>query len=166
MTISDKSNLRSCEIYTIWDTFKYILCLVMDRTTNGRKMHLKKWHGLASSILSLFAEYNIFDTYRWDTAGQEEYAEARKSCYEGTSILLIGFSLVEPDSLANVAATWEAEANLDKLRKAPVGQNVVFNSLSFFGRDCSLDWRRTWKMMTRSRKIWPKGMRWNIIHSG
>merc|ERR1711934_88780 len=60
-----------------------------------------------------------FSLQLWDTAGQEEYAEARKSCYEGTSILLIGFSLVEPDSLANVAATWEAEANLDKLRKAP-----------------------------------------------
>merc|ERR1712037_55635 len=60
-----------------------------------------------------------FSLQLWDTAGQEEYAEARKSCYEGTSILLIGFSLVEPDSLANVAATWEAEAKLDKLRGAP-----------------------------------------------
>merc|ERR1711934_1106955 len=68
-----------------------------------------------------------FSLQLWDTAGQEEYAEARKSCYEGTSILLIGFSLVEPDSLANVAATWEAEANLDKLRKAPVGQNLAFH---------------------------------------
>merc|ERR1712210_223762 len=60
-----------------------------------------------------------FNLQLWDTAGQEEYAEARKTCYQGTSILLIGFSMAEPDSLANVETLWAKEANLEALKKAP-----------------------------------------------
>ena len=61
---------------------------------------------------------------RWDTAGQEAYEEARRVCYSGTDVLLIGFSIVEPDSLANVENLWAKEANLETLRDAPVGQRV------------------------------------------
>ena len=57
---------------------------------------------------------------RWDTAGQEQYEEARRVCYNDTNVLLIGFSVVEPDSLANVEALWAKEAKLEALRNAPV----------------------------------------------
>merc|ERR1712037_871734 len=60
-----------------------------------------------------------FNLQLWDTAGQEEYEEARKTCYPGTSILLIGFSMTEPDSLANVETLWAKEANTEGLKKAP-----------------------------------------------
>merc|ERR1711934_1177449 len=60
-----------------------------------------------------------FNLQLWDTAGQEEYEEARKTCYQGTSILLIGFSMAEPDSLANVETLWAKEANLEALRRTP-----------------------------------------------
>merc|ERR1711971_1472058 len=61
----------------------------------------------------------------WDTAGQEAYEEARRVCYSGTDVLLIAFSIVEPDSLANVenlgnnATSWAKEANLPALKDAP-----------------------------------------------
>merc|ERR1712212_465329 len=55
----------------------------------------------------------------WDTAGQEAYEEARRVCYDGTHVLLIGFSVVEPDSLANVENLWAKEAKLEALRDAP-----------------------------------------------
>lgn len=63
--------------------------------------------------------------FRWDTAGQEAYEEARRVCYDGTHVLLIGFSVVEPDSLANVENLWAKEAKLDALKNAPVGQRVL-----------------------------------------
>jgi len=56
----------------------------------------------------------------WDTAGQEAFEEARKTCYPGTEILLIGFSHGEPDSLQNVEAVWQKETKLDDLKTAPV----------------------------------------------
>merc|ERR1712233_102649 len=56
----------------------------------------------------------------WDTAGQEDYEEARRVCYSDTHVLLIGFNVVEPDSLANVENLWAKEATLDGLKKAPI----------------------------------------------
>jgi len=57
----------------------------------------------------------------WDTAGQEEYEEARKLAYPGTQILLIGFSVVNPDSLENVKSVWKAEAQkYPGLKNAPI----------------------------------------------
>ena len=66
-------------------------------------------------------EVNLF---RWDTAGQEAFEEARKTCYPGTEILLIGFSHGEPDSLQNVEAVWQKESKLDGLKNAPVGSKI------------------------------------------
>ena len=69
-------------------------------------------------------EVNLF---RWDTAGQEAFEEARKTCYPGTEILLIGFSHGEPDSLQNVEAVWQKESKLDGLKTAPVGSKIPVN---------------------------------------
>ena len=69
-------------------------------------------------------EVNLF---RWDTAGQEAFEEARKTCYPGTEILLIGFSHGEPDSLQNVEAVWQKETKLDDLKTAPVGSKIPVN---------------------------------------
>ena len=61
---------------------------------------------------------------RWDTAGQEGYEDARRVCYAGTDVLLISFSLVEPDSLHNVIYLWAKEANLGGLKNVPVSQSL------------------------------------------
>ena len=76
-----------------------------------------EWFFLDDSLQSLAPR-------RWDTAGQEAYEEARRVCYSDTHVLLIGFSLVEPDSLDNVETLWAKEANLEALKNAPVGQTV------------------------------------------
>ena len=81
------------------------------------------------AIKSSFTNSCIF---RWDIAGQEAYEEARRVCYDGTHVLLIGFSVVEPDSLANVENLWAKEAKLEALRDAPVGQKVSSILLNLF----------------------------------
>ena len=41
-------------------------------------------------------------------------------CYSGTDVLLIGFSIGEPDSLANVEDLWLGESKLESLKDAKV----------------------------------------------
>ena len=50
------------------------------------------------------------DLQLWDTAGHTEYAEARMLAYPGAHVVVIVFSVVEPDSLANVKSAWIEEA--------------------------------------------------------
>ena len=47
----------------------------------------------------------------WDSAGQEEYQEARKTIYPDANLVMIAFSVAEPDSLANVENIWIGEAS-------------------------------------------------------
>ena len=43
-------------------------------------------------------------------------------CYNGTDVLLIGFSIGEPDSLANVEDLWLGESKLESLKDAKVDE--------------------------------------------
>ena len=43
-------------------------------------------------------------------------------CYSGTDVLLIGFSIGEPDSLANVEDLWLGESKLESLKDAKVDE--------------------------------------------
>jgi Ras homolog gene family, member A len=45
----------------------------------------------------------------WDTAGQEEYARVRPLSYPNTDIVLLSFSIDQPDSLENVEEQWVPE---------------------------------------------------------
>ena len=45
----------------------------------------------------------------WDTAGQEDYDKLRPLSYPDTDVLLLCFSIDNPDSLENVAEKWAAE---------------------------------------------------------
>ena len=66
---------------------------------------------------------------RWDTQGQEGFAELRTTyCYPGTDVLLIGFSHGNSNSFANVETTWLRESKLDGLKNAPVGSKIPFNA--------------------------------------
>jgi Rho family protein len=47
----------------------------------------------------------------WDTAGQEEYERLRPLSYSKAHVILIAFSIDQPDSLENVAAKWIEETN-------------------------------------------------------
>eukprot|EP00729_Bicosta_minor_P009427 gene9427-11177_t len=47
----------------------------------------------------------------WDTAGQEDYDKLRPLSYPDTDVVLIGYSVVEPDTLDNVIEKWSPEIN-------------------------------------------------------
>ena len=65
----------------------------------------------------------VFDTYStnvtvdnqiytlslWDTAGQEDYDRLRPLSYPETNVLLICFSIIHPDSFANIKDKWFPE---------------------------------------------------------
>ena len=76
---------------------------------------------------------------RWDTAGQEDFKEARTVCYNDTHVILIGFSFAQPDSLANVETSWVEEMKLDTLKNAPVGPtNPFICVMTICARNCLL----------------------------
>jgi len=45
----------------------------------------------------------------WDTAGQEEYDKLRHLSYPETDVFVVCFSVVDPDSFANVSTRWVKE---------------------------------------------------------
>jgi len=47
----------------------------------------------------------------WDTAGQEDYDRLRPLSYPETDVILICFSIAEPDSFENVTEKWVPEVN-------------------------------------------------------
>jgi Rho family protein len=55
----------------------------------------------------------------WDTAGQEDYERLRPLAYSKAHVILIGFSVDTPDSLANVRHKWAEEAR-EKCPGVPV----------------------------------------------
>ena len=70
-----------------------------------------------------FYEPTVFDNYLteievngklvelvlWDTAGQESYDRLRPFSYPDTDVILMCFSIDNPDSLANVSEKWAPE---------------------------------------------------------
>ena len=52
------------------------------------------------------------------------YEEARRSCYDDTDVLLICFSIANPDSIANlVHGDWLKEINSKVLKNVPVSES-------------------------------------------
>ena len=73
----------------------------------------------------ILSRYTVFGNLRWDTGGVKEYEESRKACYNETDVLLICFSIAEPDTLENVMSYWVEEANMDVLKKVPVSESLL-----------------------------------------
>ena len=66
---------------------------------------------------------------RWDTQGQEAFAELRTTyCYPGTDVLLMCFRHDRLDSFENIEEIWLEEWRRDdNLKKAPVGSKIQIN---------------------------------------
>ena len=101
------------------------LCLCKGLKSIGSLYGVMKTH--KSKVPQWDVTWGLKVPFRWDTAGQEDFGEARKTCYPGTEILLIGFSHGEPDSLENVETVWQKESKLDGLKNAPVGSKILVN---------------------------------------
>ena len=56
----------------------------------------------------------------WDTAGQEDYTQARALAYVDTNVLLIAFSVIKPSSFDNVKHVWAKELKKESLKHVPV----------------------------------------------
>ena len=105
------------------------LCLCKDLKSIGSLDGVIKTH--KSKVPQWDVTWGLKVPFRWDTAGQEDFGEARKTCYPGTEILLIGFSHGEPDSLENVETVWQKESKLDGLKNAPVGSTSQSMIMSY-----------------------------------
>ncbi|KAJ2784627.1 hypothetical protein H4R18_001006 [Coemansia javaensis] len=46
----------------------------------------------------------------WDTAGQEEFERLRLMCYKDVDVIIMCFSVDQPDSLVNISEKWHPEA--------------------------------------------------------
>ena len=57
----------------------------------------------------------MVDLALWDTAGQEEYKEICKWVYANTDVVMIVFSVSEPNSLDNVQEIWIDEVSVGEI---------------------------------------------------
>ena len=46
----------------------------------------------------------------WDTAGQDEYLSLRQLAYQKVDVILLVFSIVDPETLENIRFKWSPEA--------------------------------------------------------
>ncbi|KAJ2767307.1 GTP-binding protein Rho1 [Coemansia nantahalensis] len=55
----------------------------------------------------------------WDTAGQEEFDQLRLLCYKDVDVVVLCYSVDQPDSLVNVSEKWHLEVKV-RAPRAPV----------------------------------------------
>jgi len=68
---------------------------------------------------SLEVDGKMMELMLWDTAGQEEFDRLRPLCYPNTDVVLVCFSIDNPDSLENVRNVWIPEVR-HFCAKAPI----------------------------------------------
>ena len=58
-----------------------------------------------------FFSFSQVELSLWDTAGQENYAGLRPLSYPDTDVILMCFSIDNPDSLENIPDLWAPEVS-------------------------------------------------------
>ena len=85
-------------------------CLLISYTTNGfpRGYVPTVFENYSANIM---VDGRCISLSLWDTAGQEEYDRLRTLAYPGTDVFLLCYSVLSPDSYANVKSKWYPELN-------------------------------------------------------
>jgi Ras family protein A len=60
-------------------------------------------------VADALVDGQLYEIALWDTAGQEDYDRLRPLSYPDSDVVLIGYSIVEPDTLENVMEKWVPE---------------------------------------------------------
>ena len=62
-----------------------------------------------TDVADIEVEGTLVELALWDTAGQEDYDRLRPLSYPDTDVILMCFSIDNPDSLANILEKWTPE---------------------------------------------------------
>ena len=60
-------------------------------------------------------KFNKKCLFLWDTAGQEDYEKLRPMSYPESNVVLICYSIDNPDSLENASEIWAKEIEHDSI---------------------------------------------------
>src|SRR3990167_2012109 len=94
---------------------------VADYTPTGRGVENTQWEldNVVKATL-IFRDKRVKSWIGWDTAGQEEYAGRRTSCYPGTKIFLLVFSVCARRSFDSLTSKWVPELRLSGPPNTPI----------------------------------------------
>ena len=62
-------------------------------------------------VKDISVDGNAVELSLWDTAGQEDFDKLRPYSYTGTDVMLISFSIDNPDSFENIPERWAPEVH-------------------------------------------------------
>jgi len=107
----NNTNIEEIKVVVIGDgyTGKTTLCVVYKDGEYPKDPYVPTiFENYAATVTVLNRKYilNLFDS-----AGQEEYDQLRIMAYPNTNVFILCFSVVDPDSYANILSKWIPELN-------------------------------------------------------
>ncbi|CAF0814105.1 unnamed protein product [Didymodactylos carnosus] len=109
--MSKSSTLDEIKVVVIGDgyTGKTTLCVVYKDGQYPQDPYVPTIFENYAATVTLFNKKWILNLF--DSAGQEEYDQLRIMAYPNTNVFILCFSVVDPDSYANILSKWIPELN-------------------------------------------------------
>ncbi|CAF0889149.1 unnamed protein product [Didymodactylos carnosus] len=109
--MSKSSTIDEIKVVVIGDgyTGKTTLCVVYKDGQYPQDPYVPTIFENYAATVTLFNKKWILNLF--DSAGQEEYDQLRIMAYPNTDVFILCFSVVDPDSYANILSKWIPELN-------------------------------------------------------